>query len=429
MAWIKLSARPIILGICTTILLSAAAWGTATEVVLYNFCQKGGCADGAAPSGQLLFDAAGNLYGVASSGGASGGGGVVYELSPSPSGWTETVLYSFCALTNCADGETPKGALAFDSSGNLYGTTYSGGAYGYGAVFELSPSASGWSETVLYSFCAAGWPCPDYSLQSYTDVWPYAGVTMDGEGNLFGKSGWGSTFELSPSSGGWTKRDLYFTGNTDIAGVILDAKGDVYSGADGAGLGEYPGGYVFELARANDFSMGALAGFVRNKAGSFADGYNPDNTPVFDEKGSLYGTTLQNGAKVTLGGTAFKLSPGKKGWTLKLLHTFTGKKGDGLEPMGQLAVDSLGNVYGATDFGGSDESCNGGIGCGIVYELSPSGSTYTENILWTFSWANGAHPVNGVILDKSGNVYGATYQGGASTFGDGVVFELIPNSQ
>ena len=109
----------ILLSVLATILLSTLAWGTATETVLYNFCQQGGlsCQDGQGPNGELVFDAAGNLYGTTTYGGAHGGG-IVFELSPSQgSSWTETVLYSFCAQPKCADGQTPEGSLIFDSLG------------------------------------------------------------------------------------------------------------------------------------------------------------------------------------------------------------------------------------------------------------------------------------------------------------------------
>ena len=430
MARLSVPARAIFLGIFTTILLSTAAWGTATETVLYNFCQQGGayCYDGQGPNGEMVFDAAGNLYGTTTYGGAHGGG-IVFELSPSQGSWTETILHSFCAQAKCADGETPEGALAFDSHGNLYGTTYSGGAFGYGTVFELSPSESGWTETVLYSFCSAGYPCPDPSGQDYADLGPDSGVAMDKNGNLFGVSVYDSFFELSPSGGGgWTKSVIYFVGNGDPAGVALDAAGDVYGVSNG--VSQYPGGFVLELA-APDWHPSVLYGFTGTEAGKYADGYAPNSTPVFDKKGNLYGATQYSGTgKYTVGGTAFKLTPGRKGWKFKKLHTFNGKKGDGAYPLGPLAVDSSGNVYGTTYAGGVSQVCNdnGGYpGCGTVFELTPSGTGYTETVLWQFNNTDGESPMSGVILDKAGNLYGTTYQGGSGAGQpSGVVFEVIP---
>jgi uncharacterized repeat protein (TIGR03803 family) len=429
MARLSVPTRVIFLGIFTTMLLSTAAWGS-SEAVLYNFCQMSNCADGGGPNGPLVFDAAGNLYGTTTYGGAApNGGGTVFELSPSQGSWTETVLYSFCSQPSCADGQTPEGALIFDSQGNLYGTTYSGGAYGYGTVFELSPSRSGWSETVLYSFCSAGWPCKDASGQAYSDVWPVSGVAMDKFGDLFGRAGWGSTFELTPSGGGWTKSDLYFIGDTDPAGVALDSAGDVYGVAEQGALGPNPGGYVFELSKVGDWSASVLFGFPKNVKGKFADGYNPDTTPVFDKAGNLYGTTQYNGISVNggnvVGGTAYRLTPGKKGWKFRLLHTFNGKK-DGAQPIGPLAVDSAGNIYGTTYAGGTG-ACQGLASyCGTVFKIALNGSAYSETVLWSFNNTDGQHPTSGVILDKAGNLYGTTEYGGTGTWANGVVFEVIP---
>ena len=426
MARLDILTRVVFLVVGTTILLSTAAWGTASEVVLYSFCQKSNCADGGGPNGSLIFDGVGNLYGTTMYGGAYGGG-IVFELSPSPSGWTETLLYSFCSRASCVDGETPEGALMFDSLGNLYGTTTSGGASGHGTVYELSPSAGGWTETVLYSFCPESDLCSASS--SYFDTTPGAGVVMDEEGNLFGTTYYDGIFELSPSSGGWTESRLYEVGDYDPAGIVLDAGGDVY----GVGVwdgGTYPGGYVFELSRSEGWKENTLFAFPKNTAGKYADGYNPNSTPVFDKTGHLYGTTqyngiLANGGNV-VGGTVYKLTPTKKGWSFRKLHTFNGKK-DGAQPNGPLAVDSTGNVYGTTYAGGTGECQGLASYCGTVFKIALTGTTYTETVLWSFGGANdGWHPTAGVILDNAGNLYGATEYGGTGTWSNGVVFEVKP---
>jgi len=412
--------RVIFLGFFAVILLSTAAWGTPTESVLYNFCQQGGlaCHDGQGPNGALVFDAAGNLYGTTLYGGAHGGG-IVFELSPAQGAWTETVLYSFCAQAKCADGNTPSGALIFDSLGNLYGTTTAGGADGAGTVYELSPAQGGWTETVLYSFCA--FPC---------NANPQAGVTMDEAGNLFGTTYYDGVFELSPSGGeGWTENVLYEVGDADPAGVALDAAGNVY-GVGQWNNGNYPAGYVFELSPSGgSWKLNVPFVFGKNQAGKYADGYDPNSTPVFDKAGNLYGTTQNNGVSST-GGTAFKLTAGRKGWKFKLLHTFNGKKGDGSQPLGPLTIDSSGNVYGTTYAGGVSQVCsdNGGYaGCGTVFKLTPSGTGYTETVLWRFSITDGESPMSGVILDKQGNLYGTTYQGGSGAGQpSGAVFRVTP---
>jgi uncharacterized repeat protein (TIGR03803 family) len=156
-AWVAVTLTPM---------FAASASGQVQEKVLYSFCSTANCTDGAAPSGNLLFDAARNLYGTTAGGGSncqkndSGGCGTFFELSPSQGGtWTESVLYSFCAgdIQGCPDGQNPYAGLIFDNQGNLYGTTQNGGVHGLGTVFQLSPPSEPgalWSEAVLWSFGA-----------------------------------------------------------------------------------------------------------------------------------------------------------------------------------------------------------------------------------------------------------------------------------
>jgi uncharacterized repeat protein (TIGR03803 family) len=226
--------------------------GTAwTETVLYSFCSQTDCADGARPSAGLTIDGAGNLYGTTGIGG--NGRGVVFELTPdqTPTAWTETVLYRFCAQSNCADGAYPEAGLIMDGAGNLYGTTAFGGiggAGGGGVVFELTPGQTGtaWTETMLYSFCAQT-NCADGEF-------PYAGLIMDGAGNLYGTTyyggGRGVVFQLTPDETGaaWTETVLYrFCSHTNCpdgaypeAGLIMDGTGNLYGttviGGNGSGV-------------------------------------------------------------------------------------------------------------------------------------------------------------------------------------------------
>ena len=180
-------------------LIAARPAHAQTEVLLYNFCSQPNCADGEGPSSSLTPDGAGNFYGTTALGGANMDG-TVFELSPNGTGgYNETVLYSFCSVQNCADGNDPTSTVIFDGAGNLYGTACSGGANGqgvpsacgdgfdgYGVVFELSPkpgggcpsgsnSGNGWCETVLYSFMST----PDGAS-------PFSGLTFDPTGNLYG---------------------------------------------------------------------------------------------------------------------------------------------------------------------------------------------------------------------------------------------------
>lgn len=215
---------------CGTVFeLSPGQNGVWSETVLYSFCPILPCSDGAQPSAGLLLDKQGNLYGTTYSGGSqpcpiqSTGCGTVFELSPSRDGqWTETVLWQFCSVNvndTCLDGALPVSQLTMDTSGSLYGSTFTGGVGGSrqvdccvgGTVFELSPSENGWVESVLYNFCPAGPPiCLD-------GTGPLAGVTFDKAGNLYGTTqaggapaslGGGTIYKLTPGLNGWTETVL-----------------------------------------------------------------------------------------------------------------------------------------------------------------------------------------------------------------------------
>ncbi len=214
---------------------SGGGW---TENVIYSF--QGG-SDGKYPSAGLALDNAGNLYST-TSGGGKYGYGTVFELSYSAGGgWTEKVLYSF---QNGSDGNTPQTGLVFDRYGNLYGGTDSGGTGGGGTLFELSPGSGGnWTFTTIYSFVGGDYYGPP----------PGSVFAFDGSGNLYGTSAggaytWGNVFKLTPSAGGWTYQDLYdFTCGDDgcfPSGVIVDAQGSLY-GTAGGGLTGF--GNVWEI--------------------------------------------------------------------------------------------------------------------------------------------------------------------------------------
>jgi uncharacterized repeat protein (TIGR03803 family) len=255
------------------------------ETVLYQFS---GGSDGGEPTGDLVFDKAGNIYGTTQIGGMTHrcgglGCGTVFQLSRSGGSWTEKVLYQFSG----SDGAFPNSGVIFDNSGNLYGTTDSGGSNNYGTVFELSPSGSGWTEQVLYSF------------QGLNDgSQPDSGLIMDSHGDLYGTTlldgngNGGTLFELTPSHGKWKVNVLY--GLTGLAGPIaslnLDAAGNLYGTTyqDGA----YLSGSVLKLVPSGGgWSYTPLHNFTGGN-----DGQLPKSTITFDGSGNLYGTASYGGA-------------------------------------------------------------------------------------------------------------------------------------
>ena len=255
------------------------------ETVLYSFT---GGDDGGNPGyGNLVFDQAGNIYGTTGQGGF-GRSGVVFELSPSNGGWTESVLWYFIQ----EEGFDPESGVIFDSSGNLYGTTSGGGTGTAGVVYELSPSGSGWNENILASIPFSG-------------ALTYGGVVMDGQGNLFGASGVtspGGVFDLTPSNGGWTFNVLRtFSGN--VAGPFdtptLDAAGNVYGTSNGTGL--YTLGEVFKLTPSN-------GGWIYTSV-SFdgSNGERPVGSVILDAAGNIYGTASSGGTNEF--GTIWEITP------------------------------------------------------------------------------------------------------------------------
>lgn len=399
-----------------TMVLSIRA-SAVKERVIHSFHVS----DGAYPAAGLIFDSAGNLYGTTQLGGRFDGGlcmqgcGVVFELSPTPEGGVNyTVLYKFCSAANCTDGAFPSGGVVLDSSGNLYGMTSSGGGSracgdGCGVVFELSPSpGSTWTEAVLHTFTGGD------------GGGPYAGLTIDSVGNLYGSADGGKAglvFELTPSvNGTWNETVLYsFTGGADgrapLWNLILDSQGNLYGTTLHGGSGSCGCGVVFELTPGpgGTWSETTLYTF---RGGS--DGASPVAGLILDSTGNLYGTTKYGGAGD--GGTVFELMPRPPGWTEAVLYSFFEGAG-GAFPGAGVTFDSVGNLYGTTqNFGAHDE--------GTVFELIPTQEGKWKKQSLSFSGQNGANPIGGVIFDSAGNLYGTTSGGGAT--GYGVVFRIAP---
>ena len=253
-----------------------------TETVLYRFTggTDGGFAFGFSFADALVFDQAGNIYGTAPVGGTSGNG-VVFKLTHTRQGWSESVLWNF---TGGSDGGSPDSGVIFDSVGNLYGTADSGGASHRGVVYELSPSPSGWTQKTLYAF-------------DVTDGggFPIGGVIMDAQGNLYGTTGpygqGGEAYELTASSGNWSvsRRQLFSGQSGPFDTPILDAQGNLYGTSSGGGRNQ--AGEVFKLTPSgNGWIYTRLYDFTGSSNGDF-----PIGGVIFDAEGNLYGTTANGG--------------------------------------------------------------------------------------------------------------------------------------
>lgn len=349
---------------CGTVFeLSPAAGGGWTQKTLHNF---GHGTDGSNSTGGLIFNGSGNLFGTTSSGGKYFYG-TVFELSPTANGgWSEKVLHHF--NYDGRDGMYPYSGLVVDSSGNLYGTSGAGGIYDAGAVFELRPATNGsWSEKILHSFVNS----PRDGEYPWGNLVADGSGNLYGTTSAGGAYGWGTVFELSPTAGGsWTEKILHnfnYDGKDGVqpfAGLTFDSHGSLYGTAAG---GVYGYGTVFELSPAQNgkWTERILHNFnLKNE-----DGSNPSGGVVLDANGNLYGTTISGGLYTY--GIVFELIPADgSSWTEKILHNFSGNLSgaDGQKPEAGVIVDSAGNVFGTTNQGGA---FGGAFGYGTAFEIAP----------------------------------------------------------
>ena len=369
-----------------------AAWPAhaATENVLLTFTFDDGYSPtGAQPVTGVIADAAGNLYGT------TWAPAVVYELTPNGDGsWTQTILHTF---TGTPDGQGPI-SLIFDGQGNLYGATSYGGANGKGTLFKLTPSQSGWTETIVYNFPGGK-----------NGQFPLGPMILDDAGNFFVVALW-NIVEVSPSGSGYTSRKIYGgnEGNA-VRGLTLDASGNIFCTSSGT---------VFELTpnKKGGFTTHVLHKFV----GGQDDGLYGDGNPTFDKNGNFYGTT--QGGGISGNGTVFEMSPGRHGkWTESIVYSFP----SAASPSSGIVFDAAGNAYGSTSEGGES-------GDGTIFQLAAPIQNGNYNLIWSFNGSDGAVPIGSLLLDSAGSIYGATYRGGSedgdcgATAGCGVVFQIAP---
>jgi uncharacterized repeat protein (TIGR03803 family) len=331
-----------------------------TLTTIYNFCSIGGsaCTDGANPEGALVVGSDGNLYGTTYGGGASNNG-TVFKIS---TGGALTTLYNFCSQTKCADGANPYGALAQGSGGYFYGTTYSGGgASSDGTAFKIT---AGGSLTTIYTFCSQT-GCAD-------------GANPQG----------------------------------DLVQSLLN--GNFY-GTTAAGGNANNAGTVFEISPAG--ALSTVYAFCSKT--NCNDGSNPQIPLTQDGFGNLYGTTAANGANA--GGTLFQINT----WgTLHTIYHFCSKTNctDGAEPVGGPLVASDGNLYGPTAIGGTNNA-------GTVYQVTPWGVLATlYNFCSLANCADGQSPEASLAQGTNGSFYGTTAFGGADSLGTAFSLATLPTS-
>lgn len=388
----------------------AAARPRAATNVIFSF---DGSSQGGYPDSDLVMDANGNLYGSAVEGGQANGG-VVFELSPGPGGWTETILHNF---TGEQDGAEPYGGVTLDPAGNVYGTAVTGGSGGCeggcGVLYELTQSGGVWNETVIHAFTGGA-----------DGSGPGGGPTIDADGNVFGTAptggafGMGVVYEASPKpAGGWTFQVIHaFTGGNDGATgakgrLTLDARGALYGVATAGG--QYGSGVAYRLSRtpAGRWRLKALYQFKGEPDAGF-----PYGALAFDAKGNLFGTSYYDGANDL--GAVYELSPTPRGpWSERVLHSFAGSP-DGASSISGLVFDAAGNMFGTTSEGGNDD--------GTIFELSPAGGgAWTETVVYAFGGPpDGAYPYDGVLADGAGHYFGTTVHGG--TDDEGAIYEFTP---
>jgi len=389
------------------IALSLVTATATTTDVIFSFAED----NGEYADTDLETDSAGNIYGSTVLGGDHGSG-TVFQLSPTGTGWEQTVLYSF---TGGADGGEPYKGVTIDRHGNLYGTAVTGGSGGCeggcGVVYKLTQSNGTWNQTVIYAFNGGD-----------DGSGPGARVTVDRSGNVYGMTptggiyGAGTIYKLQPNAGSYTFQVIHtFTGGNDgasgSAGRMLLDHGRLYGAATTGGT--YGNGVVFQLTptTVGEWDFRTLYSFHGQPDGSF-----PYGALLRASSGKIYGTTYYGGRNGI--GSVYELSPRSVGeWNERIIYSFqTGS--DGNSPISNLVSDAAGNFYGTTS--------EGGLGSGTIFKLAPAGGgRWTESVVHSFAGPpDGGFSYNGMVVDPFGNFYGATVHGGTND--DGSVYQFTP---
>jgi hypothetical protein len=387
--------------VCAAVTVAAglipAASAAATFQVIHDFT---GGKDGSIPGYTLVPDGDGRFVGATHDGGK--GSGTVFEFKQAKDAWKVKPLYDF------TDHDGQPGWSADLAKGKLYTNagyaSVMGGPCGSALQLSKDPSSGKWSSTLMRTYVKSEDGCPTGNLLADRNGNVF-GVTQDGSAN-----GWGSVFELTPSSGGWTETLLHtFTGDADDGGapyseLIADDAGNLYGTATDCASGCW--GTVFELSPSgSDWTYKVLYAFTGGD-----DGGQPTAGLLMDKEGNLFGAAESAGSKG--GGTVFELSPSKGGWKYNVLASMTGTGG----PVAALTMDKVGNLYGTNFFDGASQN-------GSVFTLKHTTKGWKYQTLHDFTGgADGGLPGGGVVLDKSGNLYGTAVLGGAN--GLGVIYQI-----
>jgi uncharacterized repeat protein (TIGR03803 family) len=375
--------------------------------VLHSFGKTG---DGGGVFAGLVRNTKGSLYGITWSGG-SYGYGTVFELTPGPRGkWTETILHNFCKdFPHCTDGTAGFSGVILDNEDSLFGLSSAG-------TFEMIPEQKGWSFKVIYGN-GGGDLLPNNDFGQ-------CNLLLDTAGNLygpcfsFGKNYDGAISELSPGTHAWKEKNLFDFclhprngacpgGNYPEYQLTWDPAGNLYGVTTEGGVDKR--GVAFELEHtASGWKEGVLYDF----------GYIPGSALIFDTSGNLYGTTFQEGS---CDGTVYQLSPqGKSRWKRTILYPFCNPVQNGGAPVEPVTLDPRTGVLYGTASAGGDPVCQ----CGVIFKLTPiANGKWEYTVLHRFRGPDGLGP-NGLTIDAKGNLYGTTVAGGK--YGYGVAFQFTP---
>jgi uncharacterized repeat protein (TIGR03803 family) len=386
---------------------------TEQMVALTTLTNFNGAGNGSFPLASLTIDAAGDLFGTTFQGGttASGtpGSGTVFEI-PSQGNGVYGALTTLVTFNGIGNGSLPSGGLFADVLGDLFGTTFQGGTNNQGTVFEIPKTATGFGTlSTLVTFNGAG-----------NGSFPLASLTMDAAGDLFGTTeaggtnGLGTVFGISKTATGYGPLTTLATfngagnGSFPFGGLVADAAGDLFGTTfQGGGAND---GTVFEIPKTAT-GFGTLTTLVTFNGGN---GANPHASLTMDAAGNLFGTTQNGGANGL--GTAFEIPKSALGFgALTTLANFNGA-GDGANPLASLTTDGAGDLFGTTFQGGTNNQ-------GTVFEIAKTANGFAlPTVLQSFSSPDGTNPAGGLVADAAGNLFGTTEFGGTNN--QGTAFEL-----